>query len=337
MSTEGIKKFWRWWPKVRPRVEAAISGAGFDPDLVEEINDHVSAVDERLDWELAPGVRGAAHAFCVSPKGDPELRLLTELWRVSGPPADATWEYHGARQGGPVRAGMQLQIDGVDVSAADFSVAFEVDRTRERIDARYFHPAFAKRPPLEDKLRFTITYLVADAMFGEDGVERWLGVIEPVNARPADAQPMSALQAAVDELTRSATGEKFALLRGEDGEGKPVFATINLAVKRVDHLLCTMHVAVDIEIADPDENGLSKTEEAPALDELEVELTTALGPGAVFVGRETRRGRRVLHWFTPEDGPQRSAIEAWTASHPERGVQATWTRDPGWTLLQRFT
>jgi hypothetical protein len=332
MSNEGIATFWRWWPDARPRIEAAITGKGFEPDLVEEIGTHVAALGGDLDWELAPGGR-ARHAFCVSAKGDPEGRLLAEIWRRGAPAPDDTWEFHPARQGSGARAGMTLEIDGHEVALGDFVVAFEVDDARERIDAAYFHPAF---PDMPENLRATVTFLMVDGAFGEDGVERWLGVIEPVDAAPDGARPIAELDAAVANLAREATGEKFAVLQGEDDGGAPVFVTINQALKRVDHLLACMHVAIDLALLAPDEHGLPGNEEAEQLDAIEDALGDALGATAVYYGRETRRGRRILHWFAPEDGPAAGIIERWCAANSDRSPTATWKRDPRWEVQHRF-
>lgn len=330
--TDGIDAFWAWWPGARSRIEAAIDGGGFDDALVEDIAAHVKAIDEDLDWELAPGGT-SRHAFCLSGRADPEKRLLTEVWRVRGPAPDETWEYHPARRGGPVRAGMTLQIAGHDVDLSEFVAAWEVDANRERIDAVYFHPAFAAID--DDNLRGTITFLMLDGAFGEDGVERWLGSIESAAAPPADARPIAELQEAVAALAGVATGEKYALLRGEDDGGSPIVVTINQALKRIDHLLCVVHAAIDVAILEPDDRGLPSNAEAEQLNALEDELGAQLAGAGAYFGRETRRGRRVLHWFTPEDGA-RGKVDAWAARHPERDVRTTWTRDPAWAAQRRF-
>jgi hypothetical protein len=330
--TDGIDAFWKWWPAARPRIEAAINGGGFDEALVEEIASRVKAIDEELDWELSPG-RTSTHAFCISGKADPQKRLLTEMWRVRGPGADETWEFHGARLGGPVRAGMTLEIGGFEIDLSDFVAVWEVDDARERIDASYFHPAF---PGMEEDLRGTVTFLMLDGALGEDGVERWLGSIDVAEEPLEDARPIAELQEAVDELAGVATGEKFAILKGQDDGGSPIFVTINQALKRIEHLLCVMHAAIDLAIQDPDENGLPSNEEAERLNAIEDELSESLSGIAAYFGRETRRGRRILHWFTPEDGAA-GKVEAWAARYPGRDIQATWTRDPAWEAQRRFT
>ncbi|MEJ7600240.1 MAG: DUF695 domain-containing protein [Kofleriaceae bacterium] len=332
MNSDGITAFWAWWPSGRPKIETAIDN-GFDDALVAEINAHVSAIEADLDWELSPG-GSAKHAFCMSAKGDPEGRLVAEVWRQRGPAADDTWEFHAARQGGPVRAGLKLQINDFEVELAEFVTAFEVDEGRERIDATLFHPAF---PDMPEDLRNTVTFLTLDGAFGEDGVERWLGSIEAVTEAPEGARPIAELQDAVARLAETATGEQFAVLRGEDDGGAPIFVTVNQALKRVDHLMECMHVSIDLAILEPTEHGLTSNAEAEQMNLIEDELAAALGRSAVYYGRETRRGRRVLHWFAPEDGPAAAAIERWAAAHAERDIATTWQRDPSWQVQQRFS
>jgi hypothetical protein len=332
MNSDGITAFWAWWPNGRIKIEAAIS-SGFDDALVAEINERVSAIEADLDWELSPGTV-AQHAFCMSAKGDPEGRLVAEIWRQRGPAADATWEYHAARQGGPVRAGMKLQIQDFEVELSELVAAFVVDDARERVDATYFHPDF---PRMDEDLRNTVMFLTLDGAFGEDGVERWLGSIEAATELPEGARPIAELQDAVAELARNATGEQFAVLRGEDDGGAPIFVTINQALKRVDHLMACMHVAIDLAILEPNEHGLTGNDEAERLNSIEDELASALGRTAVYYGRETRRGRRILHWFAPEDGPAGSTIDRWATAHGERDVSVTWKRDPSWEVQRRFS
>lgn len=331
MVADGIEEFWTWWATARPRIEAAISTNGFSNALASEINDKVGGVAPDLDWELAPG-KSSQHAFCLSPKGDPESRLVTEIWKARGPAADATWEFYGARQGGAARSAMTMEIGGHEIKLDDFRVVFEVNELKERVDGRYYHPAFAA---MAEQLRATTTYLVLDGMFGEDGVERWLGAIETQPDMAEEGVAMSELDVAVSKLSVRATGEQFAVLRGEV-EGAPVFVMVNHALKRIDHLLACMHVTVDLKILEPTDAGLTTNEEAPQLDAAEDALVEALGHAAVYYGRETRRGRRVIHFFAPEDGPAAAAFKRWAASHPSRDIEIEWTRDPAWTVQQRF-
>jgi hypothetical protein len=181
--TDGIAGFWEWWPGVRGRIQAAIESDGFNDALVAEIAAHVTAIHQDLDWELGPGGE-ARHAFCLSPKGDPVLRKVTERWLRTAPARDAVWEYHPARRGGHEVSGARLKIGGFDLLLSDFSLAFEIDEMRELVSVECFHPAY---PDMPDNLRGTATFLMLDDALGEDGVERWIGGIRPAAAAPEGA------------------------------------------------------------------------------------------------------------------------------------------------------
>jgi len=328
---EGIAEFWAWWPGTRGRIQTAIEGGGFDNALVEEVAGRVAAINPELDWELSPGAK-ARHAFCLSGKGNPELRRITEQWLRAAPAIDQTWEYHPARRGSAQIKGARLKIGGFDIVLDDFVTAFAVDEGREVVNVRCFHPTFAD---MSDELRGTATFLMLDDALGEDGVERWLGGIDGVAAAPDGARPIAELRAAIDVLARSATGERFAVMRGNDAEGRPLFVTLNTALKRIDHLACDNHVVIDMAILNPDNNGLTTSDEAKDLDAIEDELQP-LFTDAVYFGRETRAGRRVLHFFAPGDSPAKQRVAAWASAHGARDVRVDWRADPRWEARARF-
>lgn len=258
--------------------------------------------------------------------------MITERWKSAAPPADDTWEFYPARQ--PRRGPeLELEIGGYRIKNEDIKVAFAEDSARERIDVALFHPSF---PKMADELKGTIVFLVLDGLLGEDGVERWIGAIDIAESEPLGALPLPDLRKAVEALAKKATGERFAILRGQNEDGWPVFAMVNLALKRIDHLLFDMYVEVEMDLKDPDENGLARGAEAEDLNALEEELTSALGDAAVFVGRETGHNLRVLYYFASESSGAAREIEAFAARHPERRIEARWQRDPSWEAMQRW-
>ena len=326
-AAEGIRAFWDWWTTARHRVLHAIEGDhGFSQELVEDISARVAAIGD-LDWELGAGTT-SRHAFYLSPKGDPELRLVTELWRSLAPPADEEWSYFPARQ---PRRGLAIELEGVRVDPDALRVRFEIEEARERVDAAFWHPAFAE---LGEGAQVAL-FLLLDGELGEDGVERWLGVIELLEEDDDECVPFAELRAAVDELARTATGEQFAVLQGETETG-PLFVTANLALKRIDHLLHTRHLAVTVAVLDKNEHGLPTEADAAQLNALEDELTRALGAHVVYFGRETRPGRRTMHWYTPEDSPVQGIAEDWARAHPARAPEVMVQHDPSWELANQY-
>lgn len=324
-AVDAIRAFWTWWETARTRVLNAIEGDRvFTDELIEDISAHVAAISD-LDWELGAGTT-SRHAFYLSAKGDPEGRLITELWRSMGPPPDEIWSYFPARQ---PRRGSPIELEGIRVDPAELRVSFEVESARERVHGAFSHPAFEQ---LGDSAAMAL-FLLLDGEFGEDGVERWLGGVE-VSEEPGESS-IEEFRAAVDELARGATGQQFAVLRGENDDGEPMFVTANLALKRIDHLLNTMHLAVDFAIVDRNEQGLPTPDEAEALNALEDQLAAQF-TDAVYYGRETRPGRRTIHWYVPEDSAAQRIVEDFAKAHPERKLQLMLARDPTWELIKRY-
>jgi hypothetical protein len=326
----GIAEFWAFWQRSAAELEAAIEG-GTLLDWVEEIQQRVEAVDEGLDWEFGAG-RTAQHYFCVSAKGDPELRVVAERWRAAGPPDGPVFEFHASRPG--TGAGnVVLQLDQARFGFADFRFQVEVDEARERVHVKVFHPVFAD---VDEKLRMTATFLVLDGVLGEDEVERWLGHIELLEGPVDGLVDPEGLLGAVEALRSRSSGERFAVLQGTTAAGKPVFVTANLAVKRVDHLLLDTHFALTLKLKSARPDGLTTREEADELNALEDELSAELGTDAVWLGRETAEGKRIVHYHAAGEGPVAARLAAWAAAHPAHEPQVEATRDPSWSTLRRW-
>jgi hypothetical protein len=332
VTDAAIEAFWTWWPEASARISAAIEGRKLDETLIAEITAKVQAVHAKLTWELGPGGT-AQHAFSLSAGGDPELRRLTERWLRAAPATDAAWEFHPARRGAPGLSDARLQIAEHTVPLDEMRFTVTVDPDRELMNVTSFHPAFAAMP---DDMRGMATFLVLDRVLGEDTVQRWLGGIR-TSVEPLDSgAPFAMLIEAVGLLSRRATGERFTSLRGQTPDGQPMFATINLALKRIDHLACDTLVSVDVAVFDPAPDGTLDDDEADALDDIEDELEELITGDAVYFGCETVHGRRALHWFVAPDHPIRPALEAWATRHADREVRLTWAPDPHWATADRF-
>ena len=332
MNDAGIEAFWTWWPQAGPRISAAIEARKLDEGLVAEVTGTVQAIHPKLTWELGPG--GAApNAFCLSSGGDPELRRLTERWVRAAPATDAGWEFHPAKRPMPGFADARLQIAEHTVPLGEMRFTVTVDPHRERMNVTSFHPAFAAMP---DEMQAMATFITLDRILGEDTVQRWLGGIRTGVEPLAQGAPVAMLIQAVELLARDATGERFTALEGEAPDGRPMLATINLALKRIDHLACDTHVAVDVALRDPTPDGMPNDDEAEALSDIEDELEEMITGDAVYFGRETVHGRRALHWFVAPDHPIRPALEAWAARHADRDARITWAADPRWAAADRF-
>jgi hypothetical protein len=332
MIDSGIEAFWTWWPDAAARIGVAIEQRTFDEALVAEVTAKVQAMHPKLTWELGPG--GAArHALCLSSNGDPELRRLAERWFRAAPAADALWEFHPARRGSPALAEARLQIAEHTVPLGEMRFMVELDPNREVMNITSFHPGFTSMP---DEMRGMTTFITMDRILGEDTVQRWVGGIRTSVVPLEKGAPFGVLIEAVGLLSRDATGERFTTLHGQAPDGRPGFATINLALKWIDHLACDTHVAVDVALLELTPEGMPSDDEAEALNDIEDELEEMITGEAVYLGRETVHDRRALHWFVAPDHPIRPALEAWAARNADRDVRLTWSPDPRWTMADRF-
>jgi hypothetical protein len=332
MTDPGIDAFWAWWPEAAVRIGAAIEQAKIEEPLIAEVTGRVQAVHPKLTWELGPGST-ARHAFSLSPNGDPELRRLTERWVRAAAAADGVWEFRPARLGAPAFSGAQLQVAEHTVALADMRFMVALDPNRELMGVTSFHPQFAAMP---DDLRGMTTFITVDRILGEDTVQRWLAGIRTSVEPLEKGAPSEVLSQAVELLSRNATGERFSTLRGQAPDGRPVFATINLALKWIDHLACDTHLAVDVALLESTPDGMPSEAEDEALNDIEDELEEMITGDAVYFGRETVHGRRALHWFVVPDHPIRPALEAWAARNAKRDVRLTWSPDPRWQTAARF-
>jgi len=330
--SDGIEAFWSWWPDGGKRISAAIEARKLEEPLIAEVTAKVQGVHPKLTWELGPGGT-AQHAFCLSAGGDPELRRLTERWQRAAPASDGAWEFHAAKRGAPSLSDAKLQIAEHTVPLADMRFTVTVDPNRELMNVTSYHPAFAAMP---EEMRGMTTFVTLDRILGEDTVERWLGGIRTSVVPMEQSAPFAVLTQAVELLSSNATGERFTTLRGQAPDGRPVFATINLALKWIDHLACDTHVAVDLAVLESASDGTPTDAESEALSDIEDELEEMITGDAVYFGRETIAGRRTLHWFVAPDHPIRPALEAWAAGHADRGARVAWTPDPRWTNADRF-
>lgn len=331
MSTsEAIHAFWKWWPGAAPGFAASFSTGEHSEALIEEMNAHVKAIDAGLDWEFGPG-HESEHHLCLSGHGDPELRILAERWREKAPAADATWEFHGARQPHPSRD-LTLTIDGVDVALAEIRYDLEVEEDRARVIVKGWHPTYGA---IEDEsLRRRILFIALDTLLGEDDVERWIGEVAVADEPVEEGATPTDLRATVEELSELSQEDMWQMLRGDD-DGKPVLVVVDRSVKRVDHWLKDTLMRVHVTLTSANEDGVPSKDESEVLNEAEDALLESLGTHAVYIARETRAGARTLFFHIEESSPAVDAAARWKPS-AEHVVKLEIERDPAWDVLDRW-
>lgn len=329
-QSAAIDDFWAWWGTVKAHYAESFK-APMSEALISAMSDHVLAIDEALEWEFGPGLE-STHYLCVSSAGDPVLRVLTERWLRGAPAREETWEYHPARPPGRV-AGLTIDIGGESLALDQMRATVEQEVARELVHVRVYHPAFAGMK--DQDLRGRAAMIALDALLGEDAFERWVGGVEVSNEPLAQDVSWAVLGRIVATFARSATGDRWAVLKGETNEGLPVFISANLAVKRVAHLLFDTHVELTATLRAPTPEGLPTSEESEALNASEDALLAGLGADAIYFGRETYAGKRVWHFHVMEGGPAAAKLAAWKAKQ-QHAIEVKVAPDPMWEILQRW-
>lgn len=321
---EAIAAFWSWWAGSSARVASAIE-SGAAESVVSEISDAVQAIDDKLAWELAPG-QTARHAFVVSAEGDLAVRPVALAWRAAAPSSDGTWEFHAARQPGPLGV---LRVGSTDVDLAGFRAISSWDANRERVDVRLWHPALQSAP---DQVRHQVAFLFMDNLLGEDDVERWVGSIDALD-EPIEGRTPDELRDEVRRQAAGATGESWVLATREDGRNRALIL-VNAAIKPIDHAGSSHHLTVTVERG---VEQLANSGEAPELDTAEDALVAALeGDGVVHIGHVTENRRRIVHFVCADPGPARATAEAWAAANRRFGPRVDVSDDPHWGFRREF-
>jgi hypothetical protein len=326
-----IPLFWEWWvSEGRPQADRGTSGAGWG-SFADEIADRLEEIDPELQWETGPGIV-ARHGLTITSGGVSDLRPLAERIFRGAPPADETWQYFPARQADQNGLRSKLEIAETDVDLSLARVAITLDAGRLKANVSVYHPDFGAMP---EKSSRQVTFLLLDWLLGEDGVERWLGAVETVTARPADALPTDALPETVLALAARTGPDQWALLEGES-EGKPLMVLARRPLKWIDNPLLDQHLAVGLPFEEKSDSGYAEGETLDRLRGFEERLTTELSERALLVVVETRDGMRTLHLYADHtDSGIAPLAEQVAATWP--GARVKLELDPGWRHVSAFS
>jgi hypothetical protein len=174
-----VAEFWRWFPDVAKRFEAAAEAD--DPqEVVNEVGEYMERTLPGLSWALGRGENGK-HSFTVTGEGLVPKQLLAAYWQSQAVELPG-WTFYASRQPSPPETLKDLAIgvsEDDQVDAASVIVKTSVDEEAEQIDIIAWHPSLAKVPA---EHHFQILFLLLDEALGEFGVQTWLGEIkvEPI-------------------------------------------------------------------------------------------------------------------------------------------------------------
>lgn len=330
-EAEQTGDFWAWWSGGRDRVARAIATGGFDERLVGEITKAVHAIHPAMAWELAPGKR-AQHAFCISPEGNAEVRQAALAWLASAPPADAIWEYHASKQAAPKLMGLEIGTWRFDLE--EMRAIASWDAARRRVDVRLWHPRFAEAP---ENVRLQVGFVFLDSLLGEEDVERWVGEIDLLEAPTGGRTPVE-LKAEVERRkVEPAADETWVLGERTEPNGSVAIVLADAGLKRVDHPFVDHHVTIEVLFG---ADRLPTDAEAKVLNDQEEDLLRRLGDVAIYAGRETKAGSRMMHFVAGDPELMRPAIDAWAEDSPntlgeglpQLRLKVNFERDMDWSF-----
>lgn len=329
--TPAIDAFWKLWAERRDALERGITD-GTLQDHVPAVSDAVAAIHPDLQWEMGQGLV-AEHYFCLAAPGNPALRVTAERWRASAPPSDGVFEFHASRPGGHYSATQELDFGVAKFGFGEFRFGMEWEAMRRRVHVNVFHPSFAKAP---ENLRGNALFIALDTTLGEDEVERWIGAVD-VSLEPVpDGVDFAGLLAELERRRAEGSEPAFTGLEGQLEDGAPCVVLARLDLKAIDHLLLDHHYEVVLPLQAPRSDGLYEQAEGHRLDAVEEDLLSRLGNDAVYIGRETFRGQRVLHFHAASTGPVPSRLEAWSRELDDYDAQISGRHDPAWEVLRRW-
>ncbi|MFS0701587.1 hypothetical protein AB6N24_16570 [Cellulomonas sp. 179-A 4D5 NHS] len=199
---DGIAAFWAWWV-AEGRAQAAATFDSEDGEAVRRLGpvlaERINAVDPELSFETGAG-RTARHVLVVTAAGNPDLRDVARRWLDAAPAADDAFEYADLRRPVADPSGVAIGLDEhrtVDLASATVVTVVEGGKVHVQVS----HPEFASLP---DDAQGQITFLLLDALLGEEAVERWVGEVAWASGHGVVPTPLLDLPEVVGGLRRSA-------------------------------------------------------------------------------------------------------------------------------------
>ncbi|HWA28304.1 MAG TPA: hypothetical protein VG734_21830 [Lacunisphaera sp.] len=196
--------FWKWFQEVAPRFYATIE-AGKCGTLTEETSSRVNELSDGLGWVYGPGAGGKGHSLTVTGEGNIHRQLLTLRWLEMAPAIEG-WTFYAARQPGEIKGHVMGMFDQ-RFDPKEIWVSASVNESDEKIDLTVWHPAWEK---LENRQKFTVTFLFLDEALGEYGTDWWIGEINHGKDKLAASFPLEELAAHVTATARQHGWKKHA-------------------------------------------------------------------------------------------------------------------------------
>lgn len=200
---ERVTAFWKWFEEVAPRFYATI-----EDGKCASLSDETSAkADEFLpgfSWVYGPGAGGKGHSFTLTGEGDIHRQLLALHWLAQAPVIEG-WTFHAARQPDEIK-GRVIEMHGLRFDPKEIWVTPVIDKEEEKIDLTIWHPSWER---LEDRQKYSITFIFLDEALGEYGTGWWIGEINLSKDRLSESFPLEELASYVTGTAQKHEWKKF--------------------------------------------------------------------------------------------------------------------------------
>ena len=328
MFEEGIEVFWAWW-KETGRTELLAAVDGEESDIADVISQKIAELHPNLEWQLTP-TGGDKYTFALSGGGSRVLRVLTETALRWAPVDDERIAYSASR--------VPVELEPFDygntlVDPTTIRVSTEIDADYEQLDIAMWIPGTGD---IEEDDRAELAMYVLDAVLGEDGVERWVGLIDTIDQDERGMMALSHLSDAIAEYAPSVTGEAWNIYERGLSPKEPLIVAINVACKHIDHLTHGLHAEVRISLTEVTDLGMPSDEEADRVANIEDAVTESLGGEVLLVARETGLNMRILHFYGRDPDAMEDALTPFE-SHPTHDVEVIISIDPDWSTVAQLT
>ncbi len=327
MFEEGIQEFWAWWAASgRSGLLAAIDGE--DSDIAEVLSDKVHELHPSLDWQLTPLDNGT---FCLALSGGGSrlLRVLTETAMVWAPVDDDRFVYAPARI---AQRPQPVEFGEVVVDPELVRVGTEFDDEYEQLDVTMWIPG---TEGYEDDDRTELAMALLDSILGEDDAERWVGIIETVDADPGNSVYLAEVRDVIARYEPTVTRDEWKVYESGPSPGEPVVLALNVAAKHIDHLTHGVHAEVRIALTEVTGLGMPSEAEAERVAVIEDAIVDALPAGVILVARETGLNYRILHFYGRNADHLEDALDAFE-NHETHDIEFHLAMDADWSMLSEL-
>lgn len=199
-----LKKIDAWWIEFERQSDQIyrLFKREVEWDLAGWMIDNLAGIAPDLMWEFGPAVNTQGHRLVITPESRRELRPLTDEI-IARAPSLPGWEFYAWRCADPLHRLGPIVEGRTGLDCSDVTVALSIGE-HHRIDLLF---AWDEQPA-DRKQALYAAFVIAEALLGEEVLDKWIGAIHPIEKRSREAEgkrliPLGNLKATVDAVISS--------------------------------------------------------------------------------------------------------------------------------------